>query len=426
MEATYQDLKVLAESMQAAAQALGSLKPAQEEYQVPMDDRVSSLKRLTEVDVVSPEAYMSEEIVAVAESIEWENPKTNLADLPKMANRNYRELREANPVQALGQLLRAGIQTIANNWYQRTNVNYPQYVQEVPSDKRQEFYAPLHGSGFPRRTGRGEPYRTQRVKGEDREVINYKYMGGEDFERELFDDDQTGQIRTRASDLGKSMRVLEEAYVAGRFIGTAFTVGADSYPASIFDTVNASGTAITTPFSVNIYDTSEGNRPATFTQLTFPAMKTGITALLNAKDRLGVKIAAMPNMVLVSSQDFVNVRTFLNSTYYPSPLGLGGQTQAGATSGVAGGTFSNNPINGMLQAVENIFLPAWAWAMGEGRKGMIFQRRDPMEIVQENPQAGESFQTDTYRFRSRSRWEAEWIDSRFWYLGNDGTVAGVQ
>lgn len=424
MEATFQDLKALAESMTAAANALGSLKPAQEVYQVPLEDKVATLKVLRESE--TPDTHISEEIHDLAESIQWEDPKTSFKDIRTLATRNYRELREANPVQAFGQLLRAGIQTIANSWYQRPNVNYPNYVQEVPSDKRQEFYAPLHGSAFPRRTGRGEPYRTQRAKGEDREVINYKYMGGEDFERELFDDDQTGQIRTRASQLGKSMRLLEENYVAGRFIGTAFTVGDDTYPASIFSTTNAVGTAITTPFNVNMYTTSQGNRPATFTQLTFPAMKTGITALLNALDPLNVKIAAMPDTVLVSSQDFVNVRTFLNSTYYPSPLGLGTDTGGAPSPGVAGGTFSQNPINGMLQAQENIFLPAWAWAMGEARKGMIFQRRDPMEIIQENPQAGESFQTDTYRFRSRSRWEAEWIDSRFWFLGNDGTITGVQ
>jgi len=29
---------------------------------------------------------------------------------------------------------------------------------------------------------------------------------------------------------------------------------------------------------------------------------------------------------------------------------------------------------------------------------------------------------DVFQFRSRARWEPDWIDPRFWFLGNDGTV----
>lgn len=415
-------MNITADQLVAALQHVQGKTPVRESF--PMEERVSTLKRLRESD--DPDSHLSEEVYKKATELDWQNPALSFRDVRTFAVRNYQRLREANPAQAFGQLLRAGIQTLANSWYQDTVVEWPTYIQEYPSSKRQEHHAPLHRSGFPKRVGPGVPYDEQSVVGEDVEIVNHKYMGGESFERELFDDDQSGQIRDRAGSLGSAMRVLEEAYVAGRIHGTAFTVGGDSYPASNVSTVNANGTTITTPFSVNLYATSVGNRPATYTQLSFPSLKTGFTALLNGVNPKGVKMMIRPDTLLVSSQDVVNVRTFLNSTWYPAVQGLGGETANSATSGVAGSNSANNPFKGMLNAASNLFLPSWAWYLVQSNRGPVFQRRDPMEIVQENPQAGASFQNDVYRFRSRSRWEFEWIDPRFWYEGNDGSVAGVQ
>lgn len=415
-------MNISADQLVAAIQQIQGKTPVRESF--PMEQRVSNLKRLRESN--DPDSHISEEVYKKASEWNWQDPSLSMRDVRTFAVRNYQKLREANPAQAFGQLLRAGIQTLANSWYQDTVVEWPTYVQEASSSKRQEHYPPLHRSGFPKRVGPGVPYDEQSVVGEDVEIVNHKYMGGESFERELFDDDQSGQIRDRAGSLGSAMRVLEEAYVAGRIHGTAFTVGDETYPASNFSTVNANGTTITTPFSPNLYATSIGNRPGTYAQLSFPELKTGMTALLNGVNPKGVKMMIRPDTLLVSAQDFVNVKTFLNSTWYPAVQGLGGQTANTATSGVAGSNSANNPFKGMLNAASNLFLPAWAWYLVQSNRGPVFQRRDPMEIVQENPQAGASFQNDVYRFRSRSRWEFEWIDSRFWYEGNDGSVAGVQ
>ena len=56
----------------------------------------------------------------------------------------------------------------------------------------------------------------------------------------------------------------------------------------------------------------------------------------------------------------------------------------------------------------------------------MFVRRDPLEVVQEVPNSGASFNTDTIRFRTRSRYRGDWNDARVWYQGNDGSVSGVQ
>ena len=252
------------------------------------------------------------------------------------------------------------------------------------------------------------------------------YQGLEAFEKELFEDDQTGQISNRASRLGESMKNLEENYVAGRMRGIAFTIAGESYPASTFATTNAAGTAITVPFSANMYTTGSGNRLGTYAQLSYTGFKTALEVMLNALDPLGVVINVNPNTVVVSAFDFVNVRSFLNSAYYPAVPGRGGETVANAASGFAGGAFSENQLKGLLNSSLNRYLPQGAWYVGEAHKGMIFQRRAPLEVVQENPLSGESFSRDVYRFKSRARWESEWIDPRFWFQGNDGSASVTQ
>jgi hypothetical protein len=79
-------------------------------------------------------------------------------------------------------------------------------------------------------------------------------------------------------------------------------------------------------------------------------------------------------------------------------------------------------LDGAYNLVISRFLPRKAWALGEAGKGIVFQRRDPLEVVQENPMSGMAYSNDIYSFRSRARWEPDWIDPRFWFLGNDGTV----
>ena len=164
------------------------------------------------------------------------------------------------------------------------------------------------------------------------------------------------------------------------------------------------------------------------------AIKTAYTTMLKALDPLQNIIAVVPNVLVVSARDSINAQILLAPGMYPAVLGaagdtLGGVTQAseGIKSGFPGAWGSQNPLAGLgLELVTERYLPDWAWLMGEKGKGFIFQERDPLEIVQETPNSGISFAFDTIRFRSRRRFEADYVGggSRFWYLGNDGTATG--
>ena len=339
--------------------------------------------------------------------------------------KHYKDVDEATPASAFGQLFRAEVQVKANTWYQRKKKEWTNYVDEVSSSKRQEFYAPLQGSGLPALTGQGEGYSETKIVGLDIELVNQKYMGGESFPSELFLFDQTGQINQRIQMLGESPAVWEEMYVAARIGGAARTFAGRTVPASNYTWTNKDGGTGTTPFSTTRYSNTagDGNRPTTFGQLSIPAIKTAIEVLVQAKDLQGIPLGVDANSLLVSAFDTVNVDQFIHSTYYPAVQGQAGLTSATAVSGLSGTIGSDNSqwIRRITPYV-NIFLQRGEWYAFQKGKGPIFQRFMPWEVLQEAPNAGQSFDRDLRRLRTRGFWAMDWVDSSFWYQGNDGTA----
>lgn len=344
------------------------------------------------------------------------------------------KLREAHSETALAFLLRKGIQTMANDWYNTVDRDWQEYSGTSQSGGYAEWYAPLYGSVVAGRVNRGDPFPEGKVIGEESVLVNYKFGMIESFDRELFDDDQTGQIRQRASKLGASMAITESAYAAIRFIGAAGSYANLSVPVSGYSTTDVAGNTVTGPWSATLYGTTsgEGNRPGTYAALGLNVLKNAWSRMLNAKDPQGNKIITRPDILLVSNMDALHAPLLVSPPngvpYYPAPIGSSGQTAATAVSGFPGGAFGANPFMGLgIKVVVARFLADWAWALGEKGKGFIFQERDPLEVIQESAATGAAFQFDAMRYRSRRRFEADWIagGSRFWYLGNDGSVAGA-
>jgi hypothetical protein len=399
--------------------------------------RVSTLRDLHEAKEV--DTYLSKGVVEAVENvIDFESPDFSMKKLQSWCCEHYREVGEASPASAYAALTRAGVQQDANMWYENAPREWTNYIKEVSSNKPFEIYPPLHRANLPQRTGAGEPYTQSYPKGLVVTIENFKYMGGESFEMELVEDDQSNQIQNRSQALGEAQATLEEVYVAGRFIGIARLIAGVLIPASIWQGYNSDGTLVQVPFHDNLYgnDSHHGNVPdgavlststaagvvsagSGFVQLTLPALKTGIQKLANATGLNGVKMAVVPDTLVVSTFDYVNADTFVGSEYYPA--------SPSSTTGLAQGVFSkNSQWIRRLVPVGNAFFPNGAWALIQAKKGILFQRRTPMQVVQENPLSGDSFKMDLTQFRSRSRWEVEWIDPRFAFLGNDGSASVSQ
>lgn len=337
------------------------------------------------------------------------DPFFSWSTLRESSRKLSRRLREASSETTFGQLLRAGVQTIANGWYQAVPVTYRGWVQEVASTKRQEFYAPLHRAGYPRRLGEGQKFPQTRVDGLDVMIVNEKFGAIIGFSRELFDDDQTGQIAQRASQVGENMALLEEIWVYQRFIGTVGEYLGDPIPESKTRPANEPSW----PFSTSFIGGGR-NRPTTYARFSRAALIEAWQGLYQQRDLLGNRLLVQPDTILVSPIDHFDALTILNSTYFPSVP----STTAGAT----GVQFAQNVLQGLANLVTSRYLPDRAWAYGQAGRGFIFQRRDPMELIQENPTAGAAFEQDEYRFRARARWEPDWLDPRLWWLGSDGSV----
>jgi hypothetical protein len=344
-----------------------------------------------------------------ADQIDWFNPDLSFRRLRESVYRQAARLREANAESAFGQLLRAGIQTYAINSYQTVPVVYPDLVTEVASRRFQEYYAPLFRPNLPKRVDRGQEFQDNPVVGLDRHLTNQKFGMIEAFERELFDDDQTGQIKNRASQMGENFKIMEEIYVIGKILGTGFTVQGVQVDPDVTFTDSFTGTGNGT------FNTAPKlNRPAAFGRLNQPNLETADISLMNIVDPLGNKFLVAPNTLLVSPADkFVGAK-LLNSTLQPSV--------PSANAGDTGYVMTINPLQGLYKLLVSRFMVSKAWILGDPKKCLVFQRRDPLEIIQENPASGQSFSQEVYRFKSRSRFEVGMIDSRFLFEGDDGTV----
>lgn len=335
-----------------------------------------------------------------AEQIDFLDPSFSFVALREAAER-ISELTEANVESSYGYLLRGAVQEFANEAYQDHPVIYPDLVTPVNSTKLTEIYGGLYRSSLPSQVEAGEEFRETNFKGFEREIRNQKFGRIEKFERELFDDDQTGQVRRRAGDMGEGYRTFEEIYILYRLFGKTGTQEGVDVPAS---TYNAG----------SVYTTAIGNRPNTFVRLSQASIEVAHIATRQITDPVGRKFVFVPRVLVTSVEDEIEATRILGSGAMANDTGTG--------SGATGNTLRINPMQGKYTARSSPFIPAYAWIVGDPKRGFVHQRRDPVEVTQETPGSGDSFKKEVFAFRIRSRWEADWVESRFAYQGNDGTV----
>lgn len=318
------------------------------------------------------------------------------------------KLKEAQAELAFGQLLRAGVQNTFNDIYQAVEVTYTAAVREAASNKRQEFYSPLERIGFPKRVEKGDSFPETNFKGLDIELINVKYGMQVAFERELMDDDQTGQIVTRAQQMGENARIHEEAYVWGRMMNdTTASLDGEAIPMSY---------TYATPYSTTgIHGAGLGINALSDGRLSQTQIQNGWILAKKMVDQSGRPIVVMPKILAVSPQDIFFAEVLMNSAQNPSMS----STQS-ADIGKTGSIMGINPIKNLVGVVSSRFIRDYGALMIDSGKGFVFQRRDPQEVVQENPQSGPAYSQEIYRYKVRSRWEADFIDPKFMINLNPG------
>jgi len=328
------------------------------------------------------------------------------------------KLREADSATSFTQLLRAGVQSVANSLYETVDVTYKDWATVVTSSKMEELYAPLQGVGFPSMIAEGEQYPEVGALGLDIKLRNKKAGTMYPVTKELVDDDQTGQVQRMAGLLGEYCAQLVEVWAYGKLA----SVSGMSY-AGLQIPVSE-----TKPADESVYPWSTAlvgggkTRPASYGAFSQATIQSGMTALMNQLNILGLKMSVKPDRIIISPKYRFDSAVLLNSSYYPT----------GATAGSTGGAFSINPLQGIADVTVSRFVfdqngsvnaDSKAWYICDSSKpAFVVQMRTPCEVSVENPQSGDSFNKDVIRFKATTRFNADFIDPRFFWRGSDGSV----
>lgn len=331
-------------------------------------------------------------------------------------------MKETNVSSANTQLLRAGVQTAVNNMYPAVPTTYDQWAHVIQSNKNTELYAPLNAMSFVEQVGEGERYAESNVVGLDIQLNNKKF--GEVFPVtfELIDDDQTGQFGQKVSDMADYAAQLWEVWSYGKLASNAAgsTYGKLVVPASETKPSYESNYPYTTAASP--FRGGGSNKPASFTVVTQAAVQAGFTALEEQLNLQGLKMAVKPDTIVVGPPSRWSLATLLNSNFYPS---------GAASAGGIGGALAINVLEGIAKPVISRFMfnnsgssaNSFAWyIMDTSKPWFVVQMREAAKITQENPETGAGFDRDIYRWKLSSRGNADFIDPRFVYQGNDGSV----
>lgn len=356
--------------------------------------------------------------------LDMRDPKAFPVDNPDFNWQKFQRkvMRETNSASANTQLLRAGVQTAVNNLYGTIDTTYEEWAHVIHSTKDTELYAPLNALSFLGEVGAGERYIEGNVVGLDIKLRNKKLGEILPVEFELIEDDQTGQFAQKVSELTEYAAQAWEVYAYAKLasISGGCTYGPLSVPAS----ETKPSTETTYPWNSSGFAAGGGKtRPGTFVLLTQDNVQTGFTQLENQLNLQGLKMQCAPDTITVGPKWRWSLATLLNSNFYPS----GAQS-----AGTVGGALATNVLKGIAKPVISRFMfdnngvssaNSFAWyIMDTSRPWFIVQIREAAHVTQENPESGESFERDILRWKLRVRGNADFIDPRFAYQGNDGSV----
>jgi len=386
--------------------------------------RENNAKKIEKVLKTSPEQVEMRESFKRRFGYEMDNAEKfpfEDINLKKMKEAVGAKFSEADASTAFVQLLRAGVQTIVNNMYNTVPTSFESWTTVVQSKKKEELYAPLQGIGFPREIAAQGKYPETGTAGLDIKLTNRKYGSMYSVEMELNEDDQTGQIQTQAKLLGEYMKQVLEVLCMGKLA----SVNNMEYAGfQVPKTETQPSDEATYPWSTTLVG-GGANRPAAYGALTQANIQNAFIGLRKQKNIRGLKMAVDPRTLLISPTYEFDAAILANSSFYPSATGALGGGSVGQMNAI-------NPIQGKFNTVTSYFMfkndgtvdgdsKAW-YLMDSSKPWFVAQIREATTVIAENPQSGASFDQDIIRFKARMRGNADFIDSRFAWQGNNGSV----
>ncbi len=315
----------------------------------------------------------------------------------KRWQRSYREaarsarLGEANSASVFSQVLRYGITRLAAEGYELEPSVFENEVAEVvPSKGFENYYAPFFRPGRGGPVERGQNYPEVKMSALNVTIRNYKFGSVLEIERELVDDDQTGEVIQQGSLIGESL----------------------TYEMDMFG-------------FQQMYAHSWGYKVATNTgAVSTPQVKEAHRILRKVHDPNGNLLVVRPDVLLVDSDEELEAEQVMDSWLLAQ--------NPGATPAVGSMPYFGtiNPLRGKYRVVGSPWLteaaktPSNPNGLGtdtatppkyllKAKKRIVLQTRNPLEVVQEVPNSGTSFRNDVVAFRGRMRFGAGVVDDRY-------------
>ena len=329
------------------------------------------------------------------------------------------KMRETLAVGAFSALLRLGVQDMISKKFMTVPTVGNLVRQTVASNASIQPYSGTFRAGVPARVGAGDEFPEVNVQGFGQLVENWKFGEIISYQQELLDDDQTGELQKKVSDLGVNMANYEEIAFAATLQDTTVTAGGLTFtPPTYSDPDGTTG----------VYQSSGArtNRPASFGAISVNTLKFAKQTLLLMKQPDGQFVNIMPDSVVYNPVDEQFIDILFKSPTFPAVNQA--STAYGAPTGYpAQGVI--NPIQGMYKPYQCRYLNSntatngGAWFLTEaGAPHVTWQERSGLQVVQETPNTGQSFSRMLVRWRANKRGAMFMYvgGARFLFEGNNG------
>lgn len=324
-----------------------------------------------------------------------------------------RKLREDQTQSQLYSLTTGLVTLDMSKEYETVPVVYRELAKIVPSTKSEESYFPLQRTDVPVPLEENEAPPSSGLGGNLTRIRNYRFGRILEYSCTLEEDDQTGQVREAAGDLGQKMAYAEEKW----WLQQLFVV---YVAANIRNIDGGSNNGIVPGACI------AGSAPANYggpTTTAAPVSRDGIANLFTAADFItdieGDLGLVEVNVGLFSNADKITVRTILQSPFNPNTTS--------ASANVLNGIFAENPLKDLFVAKFTRFMKYFLssalnggnpWFLGEAGKFGSFQDRTPLAVTMESPLAGKSWESNTRRTKAERRFGAGVTLPEFVLRGN--------
>lgn len=331
------------------------------------------------------------------------------------AGKQLREKYKLTEDQTSSQLyaLTTGLVTLdMSNEYQAVECVYRDLANIKPSTKSEESYFPLQRADVPVPLEDNEAAPESGLGGVLTRIKNYRFARTIKYSATLEEDDQTGQVRDAATELGGLMAYAEELW----WLQQVFNV----YKAA---NIRTAGGIVPNECIAGQAAANYGGPTCVAGAPTRDNLMNLWTAADYVTDLEGNFALVKIDAGLFANADKFQVKTIMASAFNPNG--------ASASTTAIGGAFMENILKGEFEAHFTPFMKYLnqasntslagsgnQWALGQAGKMGSFQDRTPLGVTMENPLSGASWETNSRRVKAERRFGAGVTLPEFTLRGN--------